>query len=478
MRKDVAGGKGADSEATVASDLPGAGRKTVNIREGSLLPHQEAGADLVSERGGTMLLADEMGVGKTRTAIAAVAVTGNFPCVVVCPVQVKYTWMEEIAEVCPAARVCVITGKTAAKGAIETGCDFYIINRDIFSARFDELAAKRPMQLVIDEAHQSGGYDTKLLKALFQMSAFVRKAGGGVLCLTGTPITNDYTDIHRIFCLMAPGVFGNKTAFEAKYCPEKVFKDRIFGGQFRGKPRWMVAKEYADAKKNGLVPKVSEEAVSELTKAVRRWWLRRTRKSVWKVIPHETHIWRVDIEDAEVKEADRAAREALKSGAAEQDGAFSHIRRLVAEAKIPLVTGWIRDFLAGTDEKLVVMCWHVEVGKAIQKEFGHECVVIAGDGESKRRAMDRFQTDPSVRLCVCNVKASTGTTLTAARTILFAEMPWTWSDFCQAKDRVNRIGQEAESLDYTVCVAAGTVEEIVWKIVNRKRDLTAKVMGE
>lgn len=43
----------------------------ISIREGSLLPHQEAGADLVSERGGTMLLADEMGVGKTRTAIAA-----------------------------------------------------------------------------------------------------------------------------------------------------------------------------------------------------------------------------------------------------------------------------------------------------------------------------------------------------------------------------------------------------------------------
>ena len=450
----------------------------ITVRSGSLLPHQEAGADLISDRSCTLLLADEMGVGKTRTAIAAVVKTGNVPCVVVCPVQVKYTWMDEIAAVCPDARVCVITGKTAAKGAIERGCDFYIINRDIFAFRLEELSALRPRQLVIDEAHQSGGYATKLLKALFLMSAAVRKRGGGVLCLTGTPITNDYTDIHRIFCLVAPGVFGNKTSFEAKYCPEKVFKDKIFGGMFRGKPRWMVAKEYADAKKNGLVPRVTEESVAELVKTVRRWWLRRSRKSVWKVIPHETHVWRVDIEDAEVKEADKEAREALKSGAAEQDGAFSHIRRLVAEAKIPLVAEWIRDFLGGTEEKLVVMCWHVEVGKAIQKEFGDACVAVAGDGESKRRAMERFQTDPTVRLCVCNVKASTGTTLTAARTILFAEMPWTWSDFCQAKDRVNRIGQEAASLDYTVCVAAGTVEEIVWKIVNRKRDLTVKIMGE
>ena len=98
--------------------------------------------------------------------------------------------------------------------------------------------------------------------------------------------------------------------------------------------------------------------------------------------------------------------------------------------------------------------------------------------EAKRRAQDAFQRDASVRLCVCNVKASTGTTLTAARTILFAEMPWTWADLSQAKDRVNRIGQEADSIDYTVCIAADTVEEIVWRIVNRKRDMTAKLLGE
>lgn len=448
----------------------------MNISLDSLRPYQKTGALMLADCGGTRILADEMGVGKTRTAIATVATLDAFPCVIVCPVQVKYTWQDEIGVVCPSARVCVVTGKSAEKGEVTPDADFYVINRDILSSRLDEMLALNPRQLVIDEAHQCGGYDTQLLKSLFSLSAVVRKNGGGVMPITGTPITNDYSDIHRIFCLMAPGVFGNKTAFEAKYCPEKVFKTKIFGGMFRGKPRWMVMKEYNEAKKNGLVPKASDADVAELRKTVRRWWLRRTRASVWKVIPHETHIWRVDLDDAEVVKADKEAREALKNGAAEQDGAFSHVRRLVAEAKIPLVTSWIENFLEQTDEKLVVMVWHVEVGKAIQKAFGGACVTVGGSGERKRKAVAAFQNDPAVRLCVCNVKASTGTTLTAARTILFAEMPWTWSDFCQAKDRVNRIGQEAESLDYTVCIAAGTVEEIVWKIVNRKKDLTAKVM--
>lgn len=54
---------------------------------------------------------------------------------------------------------------------------------------------------------------------------------------------------------MAPKVFGNKGAFEARYCPEKIFKDKIFGGMFRGKPRWMVAKEYAQPSATDSFPR-------------------------------------------------------------------------------------------------------------------------------------------------------------------------------------------------------------------------------
>lgn len=439
----------------------------------SLRPYQDTGADVIADRGGSCILADEMGVGKTRTAIAAVAKLDAFPCVVVCPSQVKYVWSDEIAQVCPEARVEIVSGR---KGTVSPNADFYIINRDILASRLSELLALRPRQMVIDEAHRCGGYGTAMLKAMWALSEAVRKAGGGVMPVTGTPITNDYTDLHRLFCLMAPKVFGHKGAFEAKYCPEKIFKDKIFGGMFRGKPRWMVAKEYAEARRNGLVPKASEEAVAELAKTVRRWSIRRTRASVWKVIPHTVNMWRVDLDDAEVMAADREARAAMKSGGVPTEGEFVHVRRLVAEAKIPLVNEWVRTFLEQTDEKLVVFVWHVEVRKAILGEFGTLAVAIAGTSEDKRKVERTFQIDPSVRVCVCNAGIE-GVTLTAARTGLFAEMPWTDAALGQAKDRLNRIGQEASDIDYTVCIAAGTVEEIVWKIVNRKRDLVSKVMG-
>jgi SNF2 family DNA or RNA helicase len=186
----------------------------------------------------------------------------------------------------------------------------------------------------------------------------------------------------------------------------------------------------------------------------------------------------VDIDDEEALQADKGAREALSSGAVVNEGEFMHVRRLIAEAKIPLVIQWIHNFLSQTDEKLIVMRYHAEVEKSLKREFGKLCVSISGDGEQKKAAERAFQTDPSVRLCIAHVKSSTGVTLTAARTTLFAELPWTHADLKQDMDRSNRIGQEAEDLDYTICIAADTVEEIVWRIVNRKKDLTAKVMGE
>jgi SNF2 family DNA or RNA helicase len=109
----------------------------MNILPGSLKSYQQTGAELIAEFNCTRLLADEMGVGKTRTAAAAVIMADHFPCVVVCPVQVKYTWADEIAAICPEAQVSVISGRSPAKCPVTPGFHFYVINRDIFASRLE-----------------------------------------------------------------------------------------------------------------------------------------------------------------------------------------------------------------------------------------------------------------------------------------------------------------------------------------------------
>ncbi|CAI7817035.1 unnamed protein product, partial [Closterium sp. NIES-54] len=78
-----------------------------------------------------------------------------------------------------------------------------------------------------------------------------------------------------------------------------------------------------------------------------------------------------------------------------------------------------------------------------QKE---KVVYIRIDGstapEKRHHLVARFQEDPDTRVAVLGIHAAgVGLTLTAASTVVFAEMAWNPGDLVQAEDRAHRIGQ-------------------------------------
>ncbi|CAN1841293.1 SWI/SNF-related matrix-associated actin-dependent regulator of chromatin subfamily A-like protein 1 [Linum perenne] len=60
-----------------------------------------------------------------------------------------------------------------------------------------------------------------------------------------------------------------------------------------------------------------------------------------------------------------------------------------------------------------------------------------------------------------------GLTLTAASTVIFAELAWTPGDLIQAEDRVHRIGQ-VSSVNIYYLLANDTVDDIIWDVVQSK----------
>ena len=70
--------------------------------------------------------------------------------------------------------------------------------------------------------------------------------------------------------------------------------------------------------------------------------------------------------------------------------------------------------------------------------------------------------------------ASQGLTLTAASTIVFAELTWTPSILNQAEDRAHRIGQK-NCVNIYYMNGLGTVDDYIFQLLNSKSLVTSDV---
>ncbi|KAI3686978.1 hypothetical protein L1987_80668 [Smallanthus sonchifolius] len=69
--------------------------------------------------------------------------------------------------------------------------------------------------------------------------------------------------------------------------------------------------------------------------------------------------------------------------------------------------------------------------------------------------------------CLSIKAGGVGLTLTAASTVIFAELSWTPGDIIQAEDRAHRIGQ-VSSVNVYFLLANDTVDDIIWDVVQSK----------
>ena len=84
----------------------------------------------------------------------------------------------------------------------------------------------------------------------------------------------------------------------------------------------------------------------------------------------------------------------------------------------------------------------------------------------------KFQTCSRSRVALLSMTAAgVGLTLTAASTVLFAELHWTPGVLAQAEDRAHRIGQTHSSVQiiYMICKDPKvSVDSILWNMLGKK----------
>ena len=225
------------------------------------------------------------------------------------------------------------------------------------------------------------------------------------------------------------------------------------------------------AKRRQLVPLAPNGAIKIV----------REEQEAWEAQEESLAAARAEMDLAWASGDEEAYKEAVAALTAAARVAFtemSQVRHRVALAKVPHFVDFAQDALESTD-KIIVFGHHRDVIQQIFDGLGaHGPVRITGEDSAEARdaAVERFQNDPTCRVIVGSIGAmGVGLTLTAASTVLFAELDWTPAMVTQAEDRAHRIGQR-NAVSVVHVVLDGSLDQRMAEMLIAKQDVADQTL--
>ena len=157
--------------------------------------------------------------------------------------------------------------------------------------------------------------------------------------------------------------------------------------------------------------------------------------------------------------------------------------KLSGEAKITGILEYL-DTLLETVDKTILFAHHQAVLNAVENHFkskhtsiGYMRIDGQTRGELRHGYVQKFQNDPECRVAILSITAAClGLTLTAASTVVFAEVHWTPALMLQAEDRAHRIGQTASHINIMYLYGESTLDEILFPMVQFKNAIVSTTL--
>ncbi len=158
---------------------------------------------------------------------------------------------------------------------------------------------------------------------------------------------------------------------------------------------------------------------------------------------------------------------------------ITKLRVALHKAKHAACAERIRDVIA-TGQKVIVFTSFTEGITRHKKTLGDKAVTITGSDNATQRmaAMDAFQTNPDVRVALCNLIAGgVGLNMTAGTHVIFQDLDWVPANHLQAEDRCYRIGQKQQvTVEYLL--ADGTLDGYIAQLLETKLKLVQAVESD
>jgi superfamily II DNA or RNA helicase len=443
---------------------------------GELREYQRAGLGWLAflrEMGLGGCLADDMGLGKTVQVLAhllAVRVREKRerrPSLVVAPRSLVFNWIDEARRFAPELETFDYTGTDrAARLGAAKGVDLVVTTYGTLRRDAAELAERRFDTVVLDEAQAIKNPASLSSKAARLLQADHR------LALSGTPVENHLGELWSLFEFLNPGMLGRG----------KAFRDWVGRGAGNG-----------------------SGDLDELGRALRPFFLRRTKQEVLDDLPEKTEqviVCRLERADRRRYDELRAHYRAalLKKGDAEIERGQMHVleallrlrqcachpglldpaRRGDGSAKVDTLMARLEELVAEGHKALVFSQFTTLLGIVRDRldAAGTAYAYLDGRTRNRKEKVERFQADRACPIFLVSLKAGGhGLNLTAADYVFLLDPWWNPAVESQAIDRAHRIGRTRPVNAYRL-IAADTVEERIQELQADKRALAEAIFAE
>lgn len=383
-------------------------------------PYQAKAAEIAHRRGGLLLL-DDVGLGKTISALAAVANEGRLPAAIVVQAHLATQWAKEYVEKFTTLRAHIVKGTTPYD---LPEADLYIFKYSNI-AGWADIAARGTFASVVFDEIQELRNGTKTQKGQ-AAKAFTDGAG---LCvgLTATPIYNYGSEIFDVVRFVSPGLLGKREEFYREWC-------RYRNGR------------YVVNDPDALGTYLRDTGVS----------LRRTEHDVAVDLPPVNRILRLVDTDKQIVADARAEARALalkvttgsfveRGQAARELDMFA--RRITGLSKAHSVAAMVRMIVEG-GEPVVLAGWHRDVYDIWMETLADLKPLLYTGSESQRQkdaAKAAFMAGET-NLIVLSLRSGAGLDGLQHRcaTVVFGEFDWSPQVHLQVIGRVRRPGQRRE----------------------------------
>ncbi len=402
---------------------------------------------------GHLLLADDVGIGKTVSAIAALTDKRTLPAAVVTLAHLPKQWEKEINRFAPALFTHVVKKGSYYPLPTKDGRkpDVLILNYHKLT-NWADILRDYCESITFDEVQELRHTGT----AKYISAKAITEAIPFCLGLSATPIYNFGGEMFNVLEVIKPGKLGTRGEFAIEWTEvgedrKQRLKDPAAFGSFLREQHIMLRRSRADVGRElPQLQRIIQEVDSDA-------------KVFDGIEDAASQLARIVLSSASQARGDKM------QAAGELDAI---LRQATGVAKAPYVAAVVR-MLIDSGERVLLYGWHhavYEIWKAKLAEFSPAMFTGHESPAQKQASIERF-TKGETPLLIMSLRAGAGIDglQHCCRTVVFGEIDWSPGAHEQAIGRVLRDGQQDPVVAYFLLSEDGS-DPIVAHVVGMKRE--------